>query len=311
MNTIARKARSAGLLGRTAAFAAFGLLAAGAGTTEAALPGYEVKVSSEFTVPPQTQRGTTVTCPTGKVVVGGGAYIYNDLTPENAVNLNSSYPSDDGRSWVVYVNNQVGNTPNRYKAYAICVNKPSGYVVQKSTVKFSGSSGPVQLGHTKLCQQEFGGPTLPFPTLTVIGGGVYSDSTNVGVNINSSAPEKNGLGWTAYMNDLGSQNSQFTVKAICAENPFGWKIERAYGSSRSGTFRTPATVTCSSGVPLSGGAWVNSNSAFINLGSSYPSSATSWRVMINNTPSGEDTSFQAVVVCAPLTDPPPSPQQPR
>jgi hypothetical protein len=57
----------------------------------------------------------TVACPTGKVVLGGGA----SLTGDSIARLTGSYPSDGGHSWTVsaqnYMYDVVMLTP-----YAIC-----------------------------------------------------------------------------------------------------------------------------------------------------------------------------------------------
>jgi hypothetical protein len=62
-------------------------------------------------------RVITVTCPTGKVAVGGGASFG---TPDAEIEISASYPAADGQSWTIVVHNyDYGD--NTVTPYVICV----------------------------------------------------------------------------------------------------------------------------------------------------------------------------------------------
>jgi hypothetical protein len=69
---------------------------------------------------PGVQKTTTVPCPSGTVVVGGGVSAASSSTQ---VNINSSYPLSED-SWRADVNNG-SNSVTSFTVYAICVQQPA------------------------------------------------------------------------------------------------------------------------------------------------------------------------------------------
>ena len=63
----------------------------------------------------------SVSCPTGKLAVGGGAF-----TNSSRVQLTGSLPFDNGGGWSGYWSNttSTNDSSSKYLIYAVCVDKP-------------------------------------------------------------------------------------------------------------------------------------------------------------------------------------------
>src|SRR4051812_25524306 len=114
----------------------------------------------------------------------------------------------------------------------------------------------------------------------VFGGSVFTLSTSLRVNVNSTFPQRNG--WTAFVNNGSDAAVLYEITAICGTKPAHYKVVRAASvASRSGT-QTAAHATCPTGAkPLSGGVLSSSSSPFVDVSSTYPQGQT-WRVVETN-----------------------------
>jgi hypothetical protein len=77
--------------------------------------GYEVVTGSNVTVPAQSQGSTSVSCPSGTVVTGGGVF---DQESSDTVDLNASFPAGE-TAWDIFENNP-SSFSDPLTGYAIC-----------------------------------------------------------------------------------------------------------------------------------------------------------------------------------------------
>ena len=154
--------------------------------------------------PPATQTThITATCPATTKVLGGGGWGEGVF----GQNLNSSFPVQSGSgsaaiySWRVDMNNN-STLALHVAAYAVCGNA-KGYGIY--------SSAPVGLptGTQNVVLQNCPSPKVP------LGGGIFSSSENLTVNINSTFPYA--TAWSGYENSFSGPNSKITGYVVCAD----------------------------------------------------------------------------------------------
>lgn len=146
--------------------------------------GYTVVHNSSFTATNGFQSHGSVSCPRNKQPASGGAFVNSGSI---AAAINSSYPS--GQSWAVDVNN-ISGADTTFTVYAVCLAHSSSYTVVTSL--FTAN------------------PAVPDPQVAfcpahtrVVGGGVFSSTSNTLNNITISDPivETHGVTfWHAYFN---------------------------------------------------------------------------------------------------------------
>ena len=257
---------------------------ASAGAVGPAAPiGYTIVESDELGSPVGKQVHGKVVCPAGTVVWGGGVAIGSgDL----AASVNSSRPYQTTKGWEAWVNN--GSAADTiFVVSAVCAKKPAGYAVVKHAVT------------NRKGEQTFGSAACA-GTKVEIGGGVFSSSRKLSVNINSTYPDsaRSGLrGWVAYMNNASTANATMTVYSICAK-PVIPGYEELLGPAEANPdgALTDAAQFCTAGkVPVGGGIFSNSPSLLVNLNTTHPLRSR-WAGSESNA-SGADTTMSALVIC--------------
>jgi hypothetical protein len=168
--------------------------------------GYTQVVSAAIANPAGAQTPGDEPCPSGTVVLGGGALPSSSSTTEN---LNSSYPTSTG--WHVAMNNATGSAQT-FNVYAVCSSAPDGYgiTVGPSTSE-SGSSVGSQSRAAASCPSGF------VPT----GGGVLSTSTSTAENISATDPRNEGPAesWVDWENSGGTIGQTITAYVVCVTGP--------------------------------------------------------------------------------------------
>jgi hypothetical protein len=145
-----------------------------------------------------TTHTTSVACPTGTRVTGGGIQLKDDVNDY----VEGSYPSGSA-GWVVQAYRDSGqSTASSFKAWAVCV--PSGQVTVKSK-KFSLPQDSA--GH-------IGKVTCPTGT-HVTGGGVKLTSPNADTPEGSYPASK--TAWDGVAARYGTGTGSFTSFAICVK----------------------------------------------------------------------------------------------
>jgi hypothetical protein len=158
---------------------------------------YQVVIGNGVSNPSATQRSATVDCPTGTKPLGGGGLSNAGLT---FVNMNTDAPS--GRGWRVDENNATGFDAI-VTAFAVC-GKIRGYeLVTGTTQTISANTQGLAFADC---------PALKVP----IGGGVFSNSSSLGVNINTTNTEDPVSEWESFINNASGIDTTATPFAVCA-----------------------------------------------------------------------------------------------
>lgn len=233
-------------------------------------------VSSGFNAPAGSQTFGSVTCPGTKQPAGGGVVI---ASSDLGANINSSWPN--GSSWQAWVNNNTGANTT-FSVYAVCAPPNAKY-----TVVSKNFTNPANV-------QSSASVKCPLHT-RVRGGGVFSNSISLLVNINSTLPAGNG--WRADMNNATGSDQGATVYAICANKPTGYTLVIGTPVANPANTESLATASCPSGSPhqLGGGGFSSSGSTSVNMNSTYPT-GSGWGVFENNA-TANNYSLTAYVYC--------------
>ena len=137
--------------------------------------GYVVVHSGALSSPANVQAHGSVTCPSGKVPLGGGVFFSSSSV---SANINSSYPSGSG--WAADVNN--GTTAaSSFTVYAVCGKAPKKYAV------VGGPSTTVNPG-----AQTAGIAATCATGSKPLGGGLFSNTFSLAANVNTSIPTTTG-----------------------------------------------------------------------------------------------------------------------
>jgi hypothetical protein len=145
--------------------------------------------------PSGTQSTAFATCPGRLQPTGGGARTNRD---DRGLDLNSSEPSVN--AWRVDENNAT-STGSTFSVFAVCA-RLKGYSVARS------APGTVPVGGQVRVTATCPAPSVP------VGGGVFSSTSDLRTDINTTAPLDNG--WTAIENNGSAVTSVATAIAVCA-----------------------------------------------------------------------------------------------
>lgn len=227
-----------------------------------------VSASSAYTnAPHKTQKAS---CPAGKVVISGGAFVQGPLH----VKINMLRPVETGNFYEAAANNPWGRSPWSLHTYAICADRPAGlqYLsadsVQNVGVKHSVS--------------------LPCPAgKQLIGlGGRAAAEPNRNVTLDYVVPI-GGNGAGAFAGSVAAQGGEplnwtATVYAVCANN-LGATVEMDSSPTNSDGSRSMSS-TCLPGKLAAVGGAVNSTvpggNGQVGFGSIYPDASLSEGVAI-------------------------------
>jgi hypothetical protein len=145
-----------------------------------------------------TETAGTAFCPTGTVVLGGGA---ESNAVDLRVNLNSSFPLSGGNGWRTDTNN--GSPSDQFvTTFAICAKQPRGYAVVR------GADVNNHAGAESSAFASCAGNAVP------LGGGPASFADDLQVNINSLRPEAHG--WTSFENNASPFAASLSTRVVCA-----------------------------------------------------------------------------------------------
>jgi hypothetical protein len=103
-----------------------------------------------------------------------------------------------------------------------------------------------------------------------LGGGGFSGSADLGVNINSSYPTS--TGWHIDMNNNSTLSTTFNAYAVCAKKPKGYVQVAGSPVANPPGAQTSASADCPSqrAVPTGGGVWSTSGSVLVNMTATDP-----------------------------------------
>jgi hypothetical protein len=194
--------------------------------------------------------------------------------------LNSSYPQRN--LWIVDVNTKSGSDAS-FNVYVVCISAATSYSVVSSALTSNPAGTVTSVSAT--C------PT----NRVLVGGGAFSSSSDIAVNISSNFPQQNETDWRVAMANGSTANASVAAYAICRRKPSGYNYQFSIQSSPSGA-ETPGSVACAPGsLPLSGGDFTGAVLS-VNLNSTFPSSFD-WVAFLNNGDSNR-WPFEVIAICA-------------
>jgi hypothetical protein len=168
-------------------------------------PGFVEVTSPDLFGQAGAQSHGTVDCPAGTVPLGGGviARVSSDQT------INSSYPTATG--WAADVNNPTA-LDSIFQLTVECGLRPRGYQVVASPSTLVPAGGNAST--SAFCPG----------TSKALGGGVFSNSGLLSVNLADSFPSKGAF--TGTITDASTLDSSMTVFAVCGKLK-GYDLVRA------------------------------------------------------------------------------------
>jgi uncharacterized protein YjlB len=160
--------------------------------------------------------------------------------------------------------------------------KPAGYTIVSK--RFAATPG-VESDGSVVCPKA----TVP------IGGSVFVQSSpELRVNVSASFPF--GGFWAGSVKNSSATASTFSVVAVCANRPAGYKVVQSAMVANPAFTQTRAAATCPAGtMPLGGGGVTSSSSTDNNMNGTAPN-GRSWTVTQNNAGT-TDATITAVAVC--------------
>jgi hypothetical protein len=162
---------------------------------------------------------------------------------------------------------------------------PAGYKIVHGAATTAPSSA-LDTGTDTLC-----------PSGTVAwGGGVgFRGSGGPGETIGTSDPAGS-AGWNALVNNSSGASQSFSVDAVCAKKPKGYKIVTASAANPAGA-QTTVSATCpAKTVVFSAGIASTSDAATVRMTSLWPASSTKVTGRMFNG-SGSSATVQVEAVC--------------
>lgn len=265
------------LTGLAAVAAAVAVPPAAAAT---APPGYTIVKGPMLPVPASTgDTSTTVGCPLGTVVWGGGAAFF--VFPGSRLTVNTEAPFGAGM-WVAHVGNLTGMT-QQFAVDALCARQPKGYRI---VVKTTDSPGLTQTTATATC---------PAKTV-VLSGGVTSTSTSAVTHVLSAWAPKHTAFRGILWNGTGDDQTM-SVFAVCGQQPPGYSITHASSTMPPSGINLAGSVCPANTSVLSGGFKVSAPNPGIQLDKSEEDGALNWDIDLTN---GGTTTIQltASAICA-------------
>lgn len=252
------------------------VLAAAAAPALAAPAGYQIIEGPNLNAPPGAlDSGSQVTCPTGKVPVGGGVATsaFSDMT------FNTSVPGPT--AWQARVNNP--DSPSGFfQIDAICAKKPKGYTVAFSTVDNPPRTRSVVTA------------TCPAGTV-VLSGGEISSSDDVNVRVLDAFPP-NKTSFRAVVVNSTLSDARATAEAVCAKQPAGYTIARTSFTENPNTLDLGGESCPAGKTVLGGGVQVSGADASVLVHSSINNLTTGWSVDLTTTTLAVKLGFSAICV---------------
>jgi hypothetical protein len=197
--------------------------------------------------------------------------------------INSSYPF--ATSWYGYANN-ASAAATTFEVYAVCADKPSGYVVVHSAVKTSvpGKS----TGADAFCPKG----------TAETGGGISIASTSTVVDMSGDDPDARA--WDAKVGNASSAATTYETWVLCGTHGPKTRHVSPEGTNPAGE-QTKVVATCPSGEAVLGGGvdWDLPTSGLpdnVGVNSTYPGTGT-W-ISYENNGSTTNADLVGYVLCA-------------
>lgn len=162
-----------------------------------ALPISVQQVSQQISISPNATGNTTVTCPTGSVLVSGGF--------AHPFGLRIWHSMQDGNGWRIYANNGPGES-RTLTVYAVCLFNSGGTSDSVYTQENIDANDTTQL-------------IAACPAGSVVTGGGWVIGSNEAVNVHNSSKSDNG--WQIFVTNTSSETPLVNVYAVCLSGVSG------------------------------------------------------------------------------------------
>ena len=181
----------------------------------------------------------------------------------------------------------------------------TGVVALTAATAGAGAAATAPAGYKIVVGALTPAPSSPFdsgadtacPSGTVVwgGGARLAGTGRSGESLETTDPAGS-AGWNALVNNTSGAAESFSVNAICAAKPTGYKVVTASASNPAGA-QTTVSVTCpAKTVVLSAGSFSSSDSSAERLTALWPASKTKVTMrMVNQT--GSAATVEAEAVC--------------
>ena len=257
-------------------------------TGPSSMTGYQIVTGGTATLSAQSTGTVTASCPSGKVVTGGGY-----TTMDYSANIFDSAPTSNGSGWTVAAKNEslvVTNPSIVVTPFAVCVNRPGGYEIR---------SGQVSLRHQQVLSGE---ARCQDATFNLVGGGVASGDPQVHFFTSNPGSTSQPTWLSAFKSNYSivlPSSSSGTTTAICAsllEVP-GHVVATSAPTVLGNTSNATLTVSCPTGTMALSGGVSSGESPAIWFDSSPATDGSGWSASLRN----PQTVFDPVTLHATLS----------
>lgn len=214
--------------------------------------------------------GSTMACPAGSVVTGGGFALNNNMVAYTH--------SQDGNSWTAYAKNN-GGTSGLLNSYAVCLYASMG------TTSMVWSQVTVTAGNN-------GNAVVACPAGSVVTGGGYASNSNLLV-YNSSL---SGNGWQVYANNPTGASILLNSYATCLSGTSGSTSQVFAQKSIAAGASDGAEASCPAGTILTGGGFAGSKNIWVFNTSMKTMDSETWNVFGKNL-TGTSQLLNSYAIC--------------
>ena len=231
---------------------------------------YSQSVYNQVSISAGTTGSSTIACPSGSKVTGGGFALNN--------NMIAYTHSQDGNSWTAYAKNN-GGTSGLLNSYAVCLFNTSGttsMVFSQVTVPAGGN----------------GNAAVACPAGSVVTGGGYASNTNLFVYNNMMS----GNGWQVYANNASGSGQLLNSYATCLSGTSGTTSQVLAQKSIAAGASDVAEASCPAGTILTGGGFAGSTSVWVYNTSMKTLDSEIWNVFGKNL-TGSSQLLNSYAIC--------------
>jgi hypothetical protein len=235
-------------------------------------------------------------CPTGKVVIGGGAQVIGEGSADFLTAIQETGPGTSGGTpiWMTAMKNNDFFNSHTLGLYAVCADSGlSGHEIVSRSVTVSGFS----FRRTSV--------SCPAGKVSLSGGAFVTGegSANFNTLIRESSPgdQPSSSAWLVAIANNDSGSHTISIRAVCVDPPDGYQIVREDHNLIGSSFLREATSCPAGKVSVGGGMQVVGDGSAdfgTKLQESSPGSnpsSTSWTVAMRNGNGGH--TIGTFVVC--------------
>lgn len=237
-------------------------------TATQALPTVE-HFSQQIEIPGNSIDHTTVSCPTGSVVVSGGFAAQLDIRVYNSMK--------DGNGWQVYGRNRA-STPKTLTVYAVCLAYP-------------GASSTQVLEQANIAPNDQTNISTSCPSGSIVTGGGWIINADDAVELYNTS--RDGNGWQIWVNNTGGGSPLVNVYAICLSGVPGSTESVLSSGTIPASDNGYVQSQCSAGQIATGGGFAIQLGPFIYNTSHRDNGWINYAM--NNT--GDDKVMYAYAIC--------------